>query len=83
MIPNGPNPLLRVISSFPAFCLRSCSLNSDLRLGGSGPVWGVVAAPVSRCTTARKFDGSAWTKVVVGGELESEDMMDWRLVNEE
>lgn len=34
----------------------------------------VGVAPVRRWTTARKVDGSAWTKVVVMGELGSEAM---------
>lgn len=35
-----------------------------------------------RWTTARKFDGSAWTKVVVGGVLVSEAMMRMYVWNE-
>lgn len=68
-------PLLSMISSFRALiCLRSCSLNAGRRGGPAGPdpVTGSLTedeswvAPVSLWTTARKFDGSAWTKVVLG-----------------
>lgn len=38
----------------------------DLGVRGSFSAAGSSGAPVSFCTTARKFDGSAWTKVVLG-----------------
>lgn len=76
-------PLLSMISSFLALCLRSCSLKAGRRgPAGPGPVTGSFnedeswAAPVSRWTTARKLDGSAWTKVVLGvDEFGSEAMI--------
>lgn len=76
-------PLLSMISSFLALCLRSCSLKAGRRgPAGPGPVTGSFTedeswvAPVSLWTTARKLDGSAWTKVVLGvDEFGSEAMI--------
>lgn len=76
-------PLLSMISSFLALCLRSCSLKAGRRgPAGPGPVTGSFregeswVAPVSLWTTARKLDGLAWTKVVLGvDEFGSEAMI--------
>lgn len=63
---------------------RSCSLKLGLlgpmspaarregRVRGSLWTEGSWDAPVSFWTTARKFDGSAWTKVVLGGIVGSD-----------
>lgn len=98
---GNPYPLLpSLISSFLALCRRSCSLKADRR-GPISPETGLGArragwvtgsfwdeswdAPVSRWTTARKVDGSAWTKVVLADRLgskmvETEDEGDEKVV---
>lgn len=68
-----PSPSL--ISSFLAVGRRSWSLKAGLRGPISAelilPVILAGEAPVRRWTTARKVEGSAWTKVVLGREFGS------------